>query len=68
MMKDGGDSKSLVAVGKAKVKDVYVNEYTMIYFLLKYKFAIKLTNDKTEDYIMNLGYSLIAPDFYEGVY
>lgn len=68
MVKDGGDSKSLVAVGKAKLKDVYVNEYTMIYMLLKYKFVIKLTNEKTEEYIMNLAYSLFMPDFYEGEY
>jgi len=68
IMRDKGDEKSIVAVGKVKLKNVFVNDYTAFYFLLKYKFAIKLVNDETEELIMNLAYSLLIPDFLNGKY
>ena len=68
MVRDKGDAKSLVSVGKIKLKGAYVNEYTALYMVLKYKATIKLKNDETEEFIMLLAYTLIMPDFYNGEY
>ena len=35
MMKDKGDSKSLISVGKIRLKHIYANEYTALYLVLK---------------------------------
>ena len=42
MVTDGGDAKSLIAIGKMGLKEVYVNEYTALYMRLTYKAVIKL--------------------------
>jgi hypothetical protein len=68
MLRDKGDAKSLVAVGKVKLNNVFVNDYTVLHFLVKYKFAIKLESGETEEFIMNLAESIVMPDFLDGKY
>ena len=68
MMDDIGDSMSLKSVGKIKLRNIYVNEYTALYFLLRCKLTINLLNNDTEELNVNLGYALVMPDFYGGKY
>ena len=68
MMRDGGDAKSLTSIGKMKIKDVYVNEYTALYMKLRYKAIIKLKSGETEEFIFPLAYALVMPAFIDGHY